>query len=99
MAQHLVPAAPGQKWPGYPAVTTFRFWQKGPGYDRNISEPGTLQATIEYIHKNPVRRGLCQAATDWKWSSARRFLLPESAIDPDLPELQPLPYGADDRLS
>jgi putative transposase len=49
----------------------YRFWQRGGGYDRNVTEPGTLLQMIEYIHNNPVRRGLVQAATDWVWSSAR----------------------------
>jgi putative transposase len=49
----------------------YRFWQRGGGYDRNIIEPGTLHAMIEYIHNNPVRRGLVSKPTDWPWSSAR----------------------------
>jgi REP element-mobilizing transposase RayT len=28
---------------------------------------------IEYIHDNPVRRGLVEKATDWVWSSARFY--------------------------
>ncbi len=40
------------------------------GYDRNAYEPHTLLAMIEYIHANPVRRGLVKRAEDWKWSSA-----------------------------
>lgn len=48
-----------------------RFWQQGGGYDRNITEPTTLVAAIEYIHNNPVRRGLVAIPTDWEWSSAR----------------------------
>jgi len=28
---------------------------------------------IEYIHNNPVRRGLVAEATDWIWSSARLY--------------------------
>ena len=47
-----------------------RFWQVGGGYDRNVWEPATLLAMIEYIHNNPVRRGLVVRAADWKWSSA-----------------------------
>ena len=50
------------------------FWQSGAGYDRNIVEPKTLLATIEYIHLNPVRRGLVTRATDWRWSSAATFV-------------------------
>ena len=26
---------------------------------------------IEYLHANPVRRGLVAKAEDWEWSSAR----------------------------
>jgi len=48
----------------------YRFWQRGGGYDRNIVEPSTVFFQIEYIHNNPVRRGLCQLPTDWRWSSA-----------------------------
>jgi putative transposase len=47
-----------------------RFWQAGGGYDRNVWEPHTLLAMIEYIHNNPVRRGLVSRPEDWKWSSA-----------------------------
>lgn len=45
------------------------FWQSGGGYDRNIKEPSTLMSMIDYIHLNPVRRGLVEHAIDWKWSS------------------------------
>jgi putative transposase len=48
----------------------FCFWQAGGGYDRNIKTPGTLNKMIDYIHHNPVRRGLVERAVDWKWSSA-----------------------------
>jgi putative transposase len=53
--------------------TCHQFWQKGGGYDRNITEPETLQKTIDYIHFNPVRRGLVERSIDWKWSSAGWF--------------------------
>ena len=50
------------------------FWQSGGGYDRNVTEPATLLKMIEYIHRNPCRRGLAQRAGDWKWSSAAWYL-------------------------
>src|SRR5207249_1359698 len=50
-----------------------RFWQPGAGYDRNVTSSKTLRAMIEYIHANPVRRGLVDHAVDWQWSSARWF--------------------------
>ena|SRR5436190_1197466 len=46
------------------------FWQSGGGYDRNIIESETLLTMIDYIHLNPVRKGLVQHACDWRWSSA-----------------------------
>lgn len=51
----------------------YRFWQRGGGYDRNITEPDTLRTMIEYIHNNPVRRGLVSQSTEWVWSSARFY--------------------------
>jgi putative transposase len=51
----------------------YRFWQRGGGYDRNINEPATLRTMIDYIHCNPVRRGLVAQAVDWPWSSARFY--------------------------
>lgn len=53
--------------------TAYRFWQRGGGFDANLTEPGTVWRTIEYLHANPVRRGLCERPTDWEWSSAREF--------------------------
>ncbi len=57
-----------------PGVMTFRFWQEGPGYDRNITEEKSLERAIEYIHLNPVRKKLVERATDWKWSSIHWFI-------------------------
>jgi len=50
------------------------FRQSGGGYDRNIVEPNALHATVDYIHENPVRRGLVDKAIDWSWSSARYYV-------------------------
>jgi len=47
-----------------------RFWQRGGGYDRNITKESTLYEAIQYIHDNPVRRGLADCSTGWEWSSA-----------------------------
>ncbi|ADG68431.1 protein of unknown function DUF1568 [Planctopirus limnophila DSM 3776] len=52
------------------AKTERLFWQSGGGYDRNITESKTLLRMIDYIHLNPVRRGLVERAADWEWSSA-----------------------------
>jgi putative transposase len=47
----------------------YRFWQDGGGYDRNIINRVTLLKTIDYIHHNPVRKGLVKSPGEWKWSS------------------------------
>ncbi|NOS99965.1 MAG: hypothetical protein HOP29_05005 [Phycisphaerales bacterium] len=51
----------------------YHFWQPGGGYDRNITKAATAWASVEYLHRNPVRRGLAACETDWKWSSARWY--------------------------
>lgn len=51
----------------------YRFWQPGGGYDRNIDQPKTAWACVDYIHHNPVRRGLVDTPTDWPWSSAGQY--------------------------
>ncbi|HRW54957.1 MAG TPA: transposase [Phycisphaerae bacterium] len=56
-----------------PNHTSFRFWQAGPGYDRNIRQDSTLRKAIDYIHRNPVRRGLVDETGRWKWSSWRAY--------------------------
>ncbi len=51
--------------------TVFRFWQPGGGYDENLWNERPIAEVIDYIHANPVRRGLMERATDWYWSSAQ----------------------------
>lgn len=48
-----------------------RFLQAGPGQDHNVDDPYTAHRVVEYIHNNPVRRGLVDRPEDWYWSSAR----------------------------
>ena len=73
-----------------PRVMTFRFWQEGPGYDRNLTTPKAIMLAIDSIHNNPVRRGLCRRAVDWNWSSARHDLLPDESPNPQHPAVQNL---------
>lgn len=61
-------------------TVSHRFWQRGGGYDRNLTEPGTGRATMEYIHANPVRRELCQRPLDWVWSSAIEWERPGTGL-------------------
>jgi putative transposase len=52
----------------------YRFWQRGGGYDRNVYEPATIFGQIDYMHNNPIRRGLCAKPEDWFWSGAADYV-------------------------
>ena len=78
-----------------PGKNCFRFWQEGPGFDRNLFSADAISSSLEYIHNNPVSRGLCRRAVDWKWSSARYYLdVPPRQQSPKLPMTHGLPEGA-----
>lgn len=49
-----------------------RFWQPK-YYSFEIYGRSKLEEKLRYMHENPVRQGLVQRATDWKWSSARWY--------------------------
>lgn len=51
-----------------------RFWQKGGGFDRNIRSQSEFCKTVNYIHKNPVERGIVERAEDWRWSSVHWWM-------------------------
>jgi hypothetical protein len=53
-----------------------------------VIELATLEQMIEYIHQNPVRRGLVDTATDRLWSSARFY----SGLDDVKINMDPLPW-------
>jgi putative transposase len=72
-----------------PGKETFRFWQEGGGYDRNITSVDAIHVAADYIHLNPVRRDLCSSAEQWKWSSLKTHQ--GLAQDPDLPVVK-LPW-------
>jgi putative transposase len=48
----------------------YHFWQPGGGYDRNICNAETAWKSVNYLHLNPVRRGLVERPEQWQWSSA-----------------------------
>ncbi len=71
------------------------FWQSGGGFDRNVIKADTLKNMIDYIHMNPVRRGLVEKPEEWMWSSAAWYLgIGKPPIVPD-----PIPAEWVDDLS
>ena len=57
---HLVNRAAGRKGP---------LWQEG-FHDHRVRHTERLDVIADYIHNNPVRRGLVDEPAEWKWSSA-----------------------------
>ena len=55
------------------------FWQKR-YYDRNVRDGHEFQEKLRYLHRNPVKRGLCARPQDWKWSSFRHYALREKGV-------------------
>jgi putative transposase len=50
------------------------FWQPR-YYDFNVWSERKRIEKLRYIHRNPVKRGLCANSEDWEWSSFRHHLL------------------------
>jgi hypothetical protein len=48
------------------------FWQKR-YYDFNIRNYAQFVEKPRYIHRNPVKAGLCERPEDWPWSSFRHY--------------------------
>jgi putative transposase len=48
------------------------FWQKR-YFDFNIRNYRQFVEKLRYIHRNPVKRGLCTRPEDWEWSSFTRY--------------------------
>jgi len=57
-------------------VDNGHFWQRR-YYERNIRSYSDFMEKLRYIHRNPVKRGLCEKPEDWLWSSFRHCALGE----------------------
>jgi len=51
-----------------------RFWQRGGGFDRNVRTDAEFAREVNYIHHNPVERGLVARPQDWECSSVHWWL-------------------------
>jgi len=72
--------------------TAFRFWQQGPGFDRNIASSEACIVAAEYLHNNPVRRGLRKTPAEWRWSSWKYYNVPDAyGADSELPRIDGFP--------
>ncbi len=48
------------------------FWQAR-YYDFNVISERKIIEKLKYMHRNPVKRGLCARPEDWEWSSFREY--------------------------
>lgn len=55
------------------------FWQER-YFDHNVRNHEGFVTQLRYIHRNPVKRGLCSTPQDWKWSSFRAWALGEDGV-------------------
>jgi len=62
-------------------VVDSRVWQYR--YDRVVVHSEEIfRQKLEYIHRNPVKAGLCKMDEDWPWSSASAYLSDKSSPVP-----------------
>jgi len=58
---------------------TTSFWQPR-YYDFNVYSEEKLIEKLDYMHRNPVQRGLVTHPEDWRWSSARHYATGEEGV-------------------
>jgi len=57
----------------------YRVWNRR-GYDLNIWSDKKQNEKIDYMHNNPVVRGLVEHVADWPWSSWRFYYLEDRSV-------------------
>jgi len=55
------------------------FWQHQ-FWDRFVRHQREFKQRLEYMHMNPVRKGLVKHPPDWRWSSYNSFALDKSVV-------------------
>jgi putative transposase len=55
------------RWDRFGHLFAERFWS------RLIESEEYLGAACNYVFENPVRAGLCESASQWRWSGGRAF--------------------------
>lgn len=63
----------------YKMASNYQVWQEG-AHPVLISSLDVFRQKAEYIHHNPVRRGLVDQPEHWRYSSARNYILDDHSI-------------------
>lgn len=71
-----------------------RLWQHQ-FWDRFVRDEQEFGRRLDYMHGNPVRRGLVKRPEDWRWSSYNNFALDKATVAACPIEIDyvRLPYG------
>ncbi len=56
-----------------------RFW-KPRGHDFNVTSEEKVWEKLDYMHRNPLRRGLVDRPEHWPWSSYRFYRTGDSSV-------------------
>ena len=56
-----------------------RVWQEG-YHPVAVKSPAFFDEKLSYIHNNPVKKGFVEKPEDWKYSSARNYLLGDDRL-------------------
>jgi len=58
--------------------SAFRFWKEKPRvFPMNFED--AIKEKLDYIHNNPLRRGLVKSVEEWEYSSARAYIYGNSS--------------------
>jgi REP element-mobilizing transposase RayT len=60
----------------------YQFWQEGSHAEMIFSEQ-VMREKLDYIHRNPVKRGYVDQPEHWRYSSARNYLGQPSLMEID----------------
>ncbi|MGD1213988.1 MAG: transposase [Terriglobales bacterium] len=71
VSRRLIGKLPLKPKPGLSGAPE-HFWQKR-YYDFNIRNYPQFVEKLRYLHRNPVKAGLCERPEDWEWSSFRHY--------------------------
>ena len=55
------------------------FW-KLRAYDFNVTTERAFRVKLDYIHKNPITRGLVEHPEQWPWGSYRYYELNDTSL-------------------
>ncbi len=84
------PASQMRFWKETPLSNHPRFWQRR-FYEFNVWSFRKKNEKLNYMHFNPVRRGLVDHPKSWDWSSYRFYMIGGPVLCPPNPQWKPAP--------